>query len=606
MSSMKIQKLLDELKALKKALLDNRDNPSNELVQNNLNDYVTLRSFDLISLQDELTSMGLSSLGRSQTCVMSSIDQNIQVLEKILNQKSQIDTNSYLDFKSAKKIQKEHTKVFGKVRDDIFKTKIMVTLPSQAAQSDELIKDLIDQDVSILRINTAHDDADIWSRMAHLIKKNNHKQKKDTKIYVDLAGPKNRTGALNKILTPFKIGSKKSAFEVDILSKTQKNSVTQKASVDMQGNKLNATLVVDDAFYKRSLKYNKIKLEDHTRDKVHTFKLYREDQRLFFIPDRKILIDQDTHLHSPKRKHSSSLHNFIYLDEVIRVFEQDEIILTHQDILGHTTFNYEQKEYAAIVACSNTEIFKYVNEGDTIFIDDGKIGAIVTQKLTIGLELKIILAKANGTLLKAQKGINFPNTDLDIPAITDEDRDNFDSVIEYADFIGISFTQSAKDIQVVQELLNRADKNKIAIVPKIETKLGVNNLPQILSQLIKREHFALMIARGDLAIEVGFDNLPYIQEEIFDICESALVPVIYATQILEGQMKRNLPTRAEVTDAAFAQRADCIMLNKGPYVVDTVLILKKILRSMHKLFAKNRQLLNVCTAWNINKNERIK
>jgi len=601
MSTVKVQKLLDELKALKKALLNNRNAASKELVENNLNDYVTLRSFDLTLLQDELTSMGLSSLGRSQTCVMSSIHQNIKVLEKILDQKSHSDKNSYLDFKDAKKIFKEHTKIFGKKYDDTLNTKIMVTLPSEAAHSDELIKNLLDEGVSLLRINTAHDTPHVWSQMAFHIKEYNRKKKGDAKIYVDLAGPKNRTGEFQKVLIPFKIGSKKSAQEVDILPRGDKNSATQKASIDMQGNSLNASLVVDDAFYKHCLKYNKIKIEDNSRDNIHTFKLYRDKQRLYFIPDRKILIDQDTHLHSPKRKHSSSLHNFIYLDEEIRVFQHDEIILTHQDILGHKTFSYKQKEYAAIVACSNAEIFQYVNEGDSIFIDDGKIGAIVTQKLDIGVELKVISAKANGTLLKAQKGINFPNTNMDIPAITDEDRDNLGEVIEFADFIGISFTQSAKDIQIIQEILNQAGKKKIAIVPKIETKLGVKNLPQILSQLIKRENFALMIARGDLAIEVGFDNLPYIQEEIFDICESALVPVIYATQILEGQMKKNLPTRAEVTDAAFAQRADCIMLNKGPYVVDTVIILKKILHSMHKLFQKNRQLLNVCTAWKINK-----
>jgi pyruvate kinase len=115
-----------------------------------------------------------------------------------------------------------------------------------------------------------------------------------------------------------------------------------------------------------------------------------------------------------------------------------------------------------------------------------------------------------------------------------------------------------------------------------------------------------MMARGDLAIEVGFDNLPYIQEEIFDICESALVPVIYATQILKGKMKNNLPARAEVIDAAFAQRADCIMLNKSHFVVDTVIILKKILHSMHLIYEKNRQLLNISTTWSSdNQNERI-
>ena len=101
-----------------------------------------------------------------------------------------------------------------------------------------------------------------------------------------------------------------------------------------------------------------------------------------------------------------------------------------------------------------------------------------------------------------------------------------------------------------------------------------------------------MIARGDLAIEVGFENLSVIQEEILNLCESAHMPIIYATQVLENMMKTNLPSRAEITDAAFAQRADCIMLNKGEYAENAIKILKSILKSMHKLFRKDRQLLS--------------
>jgi pyruvate kinase len=148
-------------------------------------------------------------------------------------------------------------------------------------------------------------------------------------------------------------------------------------------------------------------------------------------------------------------------------------------------------------------------------------------------------------------------------------------------------------------MLKLKNKQSVAIAPKIETKTALKNLPLILETLLEWENHALMIARGDLAIEVGFDNLPYIQEEILNICEASHTPVIYATQILEGKMKNNLPSRAEVTDAAIAQRADCVMLNKGPYVTDTVIVIKNILRQMHTLFQKNRQLFSICKAWKV-------
>lgn len=150
------------------------------------------------------------------------------------------------------------------------------------------------------------------------------------------------------------------------------------------------------------------------------------------------------------------------------------------------------------------------------------------------------------------------------------------------------------NIKKLKSMLESKNLSHVAIAPKIETRLGLKNLPNILEELLDWEQYALMIARGDLAIEIGFDHLPYVQEEIFNICEAAHVPVIYATQILEEKMKNNLPSRSEVTDAAFAQRADCVMLNKGAFVLQTVETLKQILRSMHTIFQKNRQLLSKC------------
>ena len=122
-------------------------------------------------------------------------------------------------------------------------------------------------------------------------------------------------------------------------------------------------------------------------------------------------------------------------------------------------------------------------------------------------------------------------------------------------------------------------------------------MPEILEQLLLSEKSGVMIARGDLAIEVGFKNMAYVQEALLDICDAAHMPVIWATQVLESQMKSNLPSRAEVTDAAMGGRAECIMLNKGAFAVDTIDVLTHILDDMHSLFKKNRQLLKKETLW---------
>ena len=215
----------------------------------------------------------------------------------------------------------------------------------------------------------------------------------------------------------------------------------------------------------------------------------------------------------------------------------------------------------------------------------------------LGIVCKVLIAKDGGATLKSEKGLNFPDTSIDIDAITKEDEANLLAVINFADIVGVSFVQDKKDIKTIQDILEAHNKPEIAIVPKIETKMAVENMPQILMQLLKSKHKGIMIARGDLAIEVGFERLAYIQEELFAICESAHVPVIYATQILENKIKTKIPSRAEITDAAFAQSADCVMLNKGPFVVQTVKILKNILKSMHTIFQKNKQLLSTCNAF---------
>jgi pyruvate kinase len=589
--------LYNELEVLKNELIEHScDNSNNQSIQN-LKAYTYLRSKDITTLQEKLTSFGLSSLGRSQSCIISAINQDLIILSALLgtNTKQLEAENNFLNFNQSKELMDKNATVFGAADSELI-TKIMVTLPSFTKDSPILIKNLISIGTSVLRINTAHDNPSAWKEMAKTIQEENKLQNKDTKIYVDLAGPKNRTGSIVKVVQPFKIGSKEGK-KVEIVPQILAHFHTKGEGEDEREL---ATLVVDDNFYLKAYKAkHKVIILDFEKEKKHSFKVIVENERLFAIVDKKVFISPDTKimLKLQEKTLKSKLHNFITQPEVIRLFRNDSIIITPNEIDGSSNYDYEGSLYFSIISCSNKEIFNYVQVGDNIFIDDGKIGCKVEKILPIGLECRVFLAKENGTVLKEEKGINFPDTDLVISAITPTDERNFNDIVEYADIIGISFAQSKEDIKKLQELLQGKNKTNIAIVPKIETKLALKNLPQILEQLLQSEKYAVMIARGDLAIEVGFDNLPYIQEEIFSICEAAHVPVIYATQILEGKMKNNLPSRAEVIDAANAQRADCVMLNKGPFVVDTVVSIKNILRSVHTLFHKNRQLLSVCELW---------
>ncbi len=132
---------------------------------------------------------------------------------------------------------------------------------------------------------------------------------------------------------------------------------------------------------------------------------------------------------------------------------------------------------------------------------------------------------------------------------------------------------------------------------KIETPRAVRNLPEIIIQAAGRQPLAVMIARGDLAVELGFERLAEMQEEILWICEAAHVPAIWATQVLEELVKTGLPSRGEMTDAAMAGRAECVMLNKGPNVGVAIDALDRLLHRMGGHQTKKTPTLRALKSW---------
>jgi len=253
-----------------------------------------------------------------------------------------------------------------------------------------------------------------------------------------------------------------------------------------------------------------------------------------------------------------------------------------------------------LVRCSIPAVLDRVKPGDRVFIDDGKLGGVVAEILPEGVVLRIDRAPTEGTKLKPEKGLNFPDTDLGLAALTAEDRRDLAFVAAHADMIGYSFVQSAADVAELQTELARLrpdDWRRIGLVAKIETPKAVRNLPGIVVAAAGRQPFGLMIARGDLAVELGFERTAEMQEEILWLAEAAHVPVIWATQVLETLVKKGLPTRGEMTDAAMAARAECVMLNKGPHVVAAVGALDRLLTRMAEHQTKKTPSLRALGSW---------
>jgi pyruvate kinase len=244
-----------------------------------------------------------------------------------------------------------------------------------------------------------------------------------------------------------------------------------------------------------------------------------------------------------------------------------------------------------IVPCTLPAVFADLHAGERVLFDDGKIGGVVRYASFGEVHVEITQARVDGEKLGSDKGINFPDSELRLPALTQCDLSVLSDVARYVDMIGLSFVHDPADVFLLQQRLAELSAQRIGVVLKIETRRAFERLPQLILAAMRSEAVGLMIARGDLAVECGFERMAEIQEEILWICEAAHVPVIWATQVLEKLAKEGLPSRAEITDAAMSVRAECAMLNKGPHILEAIRALDDILRRMQEHQSKKRSLL---------------
>ena len=237
----------------------------------------------------------------------------------------------------------------------------------------------------------------------------------------------------------------------------------------------------------------------------------------------------------------------------------------------------------AHIACQQPEVFEYLSPGEAISLNDGKISGVICSVSDEELEVEITKAKPTGSRLRGQRGINFPNSDIRLPGLTKTDEENLAFIAEHADAVNLSFIRKPKDVEALLDALDQLSADHLGLVIKVETNKGFKRLPKVMLAAMRRYPVAVMIARGDLAVECGWARLAELQEEILWVCEAARMPVMWATQVLEQEAKKGLPSRAEITDAAQSQRADCVMLNKGPHILAAIRTLDSILRGMQSL-----------------------
>jgi len=245
----------------------------------------------------------------------------------------------------------------------------------------------------------------------------------------------------------------------------------------------------------------------------------------------------------------------------------------------------------ASIGCTLPDVFDDVQTGERVWFDDGKIGGTIEKVESDRIFIRITHAKVEGEKLRSDKGINLPDSALKLPALTKKDLEDLAFVAAQADMAGLSFAQNAADVEMLLDRLAELGRKDLGIVLKIETRRGFEQLPAMLLAGMKTSSVGVMIARGDLAVESGFERMAEVQEEILWICEAAHCPVIWATQVLENLARTGIPSRAEITDAAMGHRAEAVMLNKGPHILRAVETLDDILQRMEAHQLKKQSMM---------------
>lgn len=250
-----------------------------------------------------------------------------------------------------------------------------------------------------------------------------------------------------------------------------------------------------------------------------------------------------------------------------------------------------RQERPPVIGCTLPDVLRSLRPGNRLFYDDVRMMGEVREVTGDGVRVEVTFTKKPKLKLKPEKTLNFPDTVLDWPSLTDQDLEDLDFVAEHADMVGLSFVRAPRDVERIREELSRRTDREVGIVLKIETTEAFHRLPRLLFSAMKSARVGVMVARGDMAVELGFVRLAEAQEEILWLCEAALVPVIWATHVLENLTKTGVPSRAEVTDAAMSGRAECVMLNRGPHVLEALTFLREVLERMRAHQEKKRAML---------------
>ena len=568
----------------------------------NLAHYIALRRNDIRDLQEKLIANGLSSLGRAEADVLGAVDAVLKVLRILVGEQKIADPSKNTAYEMSchgwALLESNTDALLGSPPRNR-NVRIMVTMPSEAASDFGLVRDLLLTGMDCMRINCAHDGPTEWAAMISNLERARQETGRECRVHMDLGGPKLRTGPVQQGPAVLKYKPRRDAYgrvisPARIFLTPTRNPETPSALAD-------ASVPVPGAWLNKLGPGDRISFKD-ARGASRFMRVTQNDGKnrwaeadrtAYLIPGTPLKASFSKSSPHAGKKLEASVGELPQKPQQLVLRRGETLIISRSSVPGRAAIYDKQGQLMspAIIGVAQPDFLDHVLVGEKIKLDDGKIGGVIRAIEKERITIEITLARAKGSVLRAEKGINLPESELRVSPLTGDDISAIEFVAKNADMLGYSFVRTESDIRDLQSRLEKLGAENVGIILKIETRQAFEQLPSLLLASMRSTKVGVMIARGDLAVECGYPRLAEVQEEILWMCEAAHVPVIWATQVLESLAKEGVPSRSEITDAAAGVRAECVMLNKGPYILSALRALDDILRRMEGHQQKSRSTL---------------
>lgn len=588
----------------------------------NLAAYLALRRHDIRELQQALTDLGVATLGLAQSHVVASLDAIIATLGRVEGEPLALGGVAAAKRAAQAERDRHTTALFGFPLGDRH-TRIMVTLDARDVDDPERIEALVANGMDCARINCGHDGPAVWERLVGHVRDASRRTGRSCTVLMDLSGPRLRVGPIapepgvirlrvRRDPTGRVLGRDRVVFDGRV-------PVGRPAHKHPDGRYEPAVVSVDPQWLSTLGAGGRIELVDGGGRRRSLTVLAREgEQVLAEATAGTYLLEGQRLVYRPPSRpggHVTVVPGSADVEacrhpttigfpdgEVgpieprpgrVRVRVGDRVLLSRAAACGRAPELDSDGVVGVpgVITCEDPAVVDDLRVGHRVLVDEGAVELVVERVDPDGAWLRVAGADPGGSWIRGGKGINVPDTTLTLPSLTAADVKALDTVVALADAVGYSFVRTATDLDHLFRELDARDGGRLAVLAKIETSDAVQNLPDLLARGPARRPFAIMLARGDLAVEIGWERLSEAQEEIVSLADAAHVPVVWATQVLERMVHEGRPTRAEITDVVAADQAECVMLNKGPFQVEAVALLHELLRRVHPHHAKHARLL---------------